>query len=48
MDRESELTFSNFISNDRFELNSYISYMFYQFYDNVPNHSEDKIVTRMF
>jgi|tagenome__1003787_1003787.scaffolds.fasta_scaffold6805729_1 hypothetical protein len=45
MYRESELTFSDFVYNNRFELNSYISYIFHQFYDNVPNQSEDKMIT---
>ena len=48
MYRESKLRFSDFVYNDRFELNSYLSYMFHQFYNNVPNQLEDKMITHMF
>lgn len=42
--RESKLTLSDFVNKDRFELNSYLTYLFHQFYDNVPDQSEDKMV----
>ncbi|MGM0877454.1 MAG: hypothetical protein ACQEWV_22645 [Bacillota bacterium] len=44
MSRESKLTLSDFVNKDRFELNSYLTYLLYQFYDNVPDQSEDKMV----
>ncbi|MGM0876184.1 MAG: hypothetical protein ACQEWV_15790 [Bacillota bacterium] len=37
MSRESKLTLSDFVNKDRFELNTYLTYLFHQIYDNVPN-----------
>jgi hypothetical protein len=37
--KESKLTLSDFVNNDRFELNAYLTYLFHQFYDNAPNQS---------
>lgn len=34
MSKEKKLTLLDFIINDRFQLNSYISYLFYQLTDN--------------
>jgi hypothetical protein len=42
--KERKLTLSDFIKKDQFELNSYITYLFEQICDNVPDQSEDKIV----
>ena len=44
MYRENKLNLSDFVYNDQFELNFYLSYRFHQFYDHVPNQSEDKMV----
>lgn len=41
--RESNLMLSDFIYKDRFELNSYLAYLFHQFYNNVPELPEDKM-----
>jgi hypothetical protein len=38
--RESKLTLFDFVYNDRFELESYLSYLFYRFNDNVPDPTE--------
>jgi hypothetical protein len=43
--RQSNLTLSNFTYKERFELSSYLMYLFYQFYDDIPNHQEDKSLT---
>ena len=42
--RESKLKLSDFICNDRFVLNSYLSYLFDKFNDNVGHQSEDKMI----
>jgi hypothetical protein len=42
--RESKLTLSDFVHKDQFQLNSYLTYLFHQSYDTVPNQSEDKMV----
>lgn len=34
--KESKLTLSDFVNNDRFELNAYLTYLFHQFYNNAP------------
>ncbi|MFC0470178.1 hypothetical protein ACFFHM_06475 [Halalkalibacter kiskunsagensis] len=34
MSRESKLNLSDFVNKDRFELNSYLTYLLNQFYDN--------------
>jgi hypothetical protein len=47
MYRESKLKLSDFVYHDRFELSDYLSYLFHQFYDPVPNRSEDKMVKRI-
>lgn len=40
---QSKLTFSDFVIEDRFELNSYISYLFHQVKNNVDQ-SKNKMV----
>jgi|1186.fasta_scaffold85326_2 hypothetical protein len=40
---ESKLTVSDFVNKERFEINSYLTYLFNHFYDNAPNQSDDKI-----
>lgn len=45
--KESKLTLTDFVYKERFELNSYLTYLFQQFYDNVPNQSEDKMVNQL-
>lgn len=42
MIKENKLTLSDFIKQDQFELNSYLTYLFNQFY----NESNRKIVKR--
>lgn len=44
MKNNTKLSLSDFINKDRFELNSYISYLFHQFYYENDNRSKDKIV----
>ena len=44
MSRQSKLTLSDFVNKERFELNSYLTYLFHQSYDNAPDQSEDKMV----
>ncbi|WP_191567296.1 hypothetical protein [Metabacillus idriensis] len=44
MSRENKLTLSDFVNNDRFELNSYLTHLFHKFYGNVPDQSDDKMV----
>ncbi|WP_257349774.1 hypothetical protein [Pseudalkalibacillus decolorationis] len=44
MSRESKLTLANFVDQDRFELNSYLTYLFQQFYDNAPDQPDDKLI----
>ncbi|HZG73839.1 MAG TPA: hypothetical protein VEY51_20065 [Chondromyces sp.] len=46
MYRENGLKFSDFVCNDRFQLDSYLLYLFQQFYSTVVNQPEDKIATR--
>ncbi|MBZ9536889.1 hypothetical protein KGR20_22280 [Cytobacillus oceanisediminis] len=43
MSGQSKLTFSDFVIEDRFELNSYISYLFHQVKNNVDQ-SKNKMV----
>lgn len=40
MSRQNHLTFSDFVIKDRFEINSYLSYLFHQVKDNT-NKSKD-------
>jgi hypothetical protein len=42
--RESKLNLSDFVYRDRFELNSYLTYLLNQFYDSFPEQSEDRMV----
>jgi hypothetical protein len=44
MGRENKSVLSNFVYGARFELNSYLTYLFHQFYDYVPNHSENQMI----
>ncbi|MFY0758876.1 hypothetical protein AB1K32_08365 [Metabacillus dongyingensis] len=44
MSMESKLELSDFVNNDRFELNSNLTYLFHQFYGYVPEQSDDKMV----
>ena len=37
MSRESQLVLSNFIDKNQFNLNSYLTCLFHQFYTNLPN-----------
>ncbi|MDQ0243327.1 hypothetical protein J2S09_000863 [Bacillus fengqiuensis] len=39
--RESKLVLSDFVYKDRFELSSYLIYLFNPCYDHVSNQSED-------
>ncbi|UNJ81087.1 hypothetical protein [Metabacillus dongyingensis] len=41
---ENNLTLSEFVNKDQFELNDYLTYLFHQFYGNVQDQSEDKMV----
>ncbi|MDQ0243331.1 hypothetical protein J2S09_000867 [Bacillus fengqiuensis] len=42
--RENKPMLSDFIYEDQFELNSYLSYLFNQFYYDIPDQSEDKMI----
>ncbi|WP_168733886.1 hypothetical protein [Metabacillus sediminilitoris] len=43
--RENKLTLTDFVNKERFELNSYLTYLVHQFNnDTVPNQSGDKMV----
>ncbi|UNJ81305.1 hypothetical protein (plasmid) [Metabacillus dongyingensis] len=42
MSRESKLELSDLVNNDPFKLNFYLTYLFHQFYRNVPDQSNDK------
>ncbi|MFV2051107.1 hypothetical protein ACEWK1_27570 [Metabacillus sp. YM-086] len=44
MSRQSELTFSDFIVKDRFELNSYLAYLFHQVKGDAEDQSEHKML----
>ncbi|MBK5502633.1 MULTISPECIES: hypothetical protein [Peribacillus] len=41
MEEENKTLFVNFIQEDRFELNSYLNYLFNQFNEYVPKHMDD-------
>ncbi|MGE6613503.1 hypothetical protein ACQKFG_23870 [Peribacillus sp. NPDC076916] len=41
MEAENKTPFVHFIQEDRFELNSYLNYLFNQFNEYVPKHMED-------
>ncbi|MGN7397345.1 hypothetical protein [Peribacillus simplex] len=41
MEEEIKTPFVNFIQEDRFELNSYLNYLFNQFNEYVPKHMDD-------
>ena len=41
--RANRLMLSDFVYNDRFELNSYLASLFHQFHNNVPEQPGDKI-----
>jgi hypothetical protein len=47
MSRKNKPQLSDFVSGDRFELNSYLTYLFQQFYDYTPNHLEDKMIKQL-
>ncbi|MCG7315533.1 MULTISPECIES: hypothetical protein [Priestia] len=44
MGRENKAVLSNFVYGDRFELNSYLTYLFHQFYDYVSDQSENQMI----
>ncbi|MCM3441399.1 hypothetical protein ACUIJN_17285 [Metabacillus halosaccharovorans] len=44
MPKQSKLTFSDFVNRDRFELNSYVTYLIHQVKDNATEQSKDKLV----
>nr|WP_259547725.1 hypothetical protein [Heyndrickxia oleronia] len=37
MSRENQLKLSDFVKKDQFELSSYLTYLFHQFYDAYPS-----------
>ncbi|MDQ0199204.1 hypothetical protein [Neobacillus ginsengisoli] len=41
---KSKILFDDFIREDRFELNSYLTYLFNQLNDYFPKHVEDNMV----
>ncbi|MCM3440502.1 hypothetical protein AB3Z07_07065 [Metabacillus halosaccharovorans] len=43
MCRENKLTFSDFVIKDRFELNSYLSYLFHQVKNNADQSKDKKV-----
>ncbi|MCV9885386.1 hypothetical protein [Metabacillus halosaccharovorans] len=43
MCRENKLTFSDFVIKDRFELNSYLSYLFHQVKNNTDQSKDKKV-----
>lgn len=40
----TKATLSDFISNERFELNSYLAHLFHQFSNNASKPSEDTLL----
>lgn len=44
MERENKPVLSNFVYEERFELNTYLTHLFNHFYEYVSNQSEDKMV----
>lgn len=44
MCKQSKLTFSDFVNEDRFELSSYVAYLIHQVKENVTEQSKDKMV----
>ncbi|MGM0875337.1 MAG: hypothetical protein ACQEWV_11140 [Bacillota bacterium] len=44
MQRENKLVLSDFVNGDRFELNSYLTSLFNQYYTDVRDQSGDKMV----
>ncbi|MGM0877552.1 MAG: hypothetical protein ACQEWV_23145 [Bacillota bacterium] len=44
MSRKNKLVLSDFVNGDRFELNSYVTSLFNQFYADVRDQSEGKMV----
>ena len=41
--KKNKLMLADFVCKDRFELNSYLTHLFHQFNNNVPEQSGDKI-----
>ncbi|TCP23746.1 hypothetical protein EV207_12924 [Scopulibacillus darangshiensis] len=44
---EKKLTLSDFGNKDGFDLNGYLTYLFYRCYENVGDQSEDKVVKQL-
>jgi hypothetical protein len=44
MSGENNSLLSNFVHEDRFELNAYLTYLFNQFYYYDPNQLEEKMI----
>jgi hypothetical protein len=42
---KNKILLADFIQGDRFELNSYLTYLFNQIHDYFPKHMEDKMVS---
>jgi hypothetical protein len=47
MSRENKQGLSDFVSGDRFELNSYLTYLFNQFYEDLPKHLENNMINQL-
>ncbi|MEK4029102.1 hypothetical protein MKZ02_11140 [Pseudobacillus sp. FSL P4-0506] len=43
MMRKNNLTLSNFVHKDQFDLNAYLVYLFHKFYNDVPQAFKGKI-----
>jgi hypothetical protein len=39
---KNKISIANFVKEDGFELNSYLTYLFNQIYDYLPKHVEEK------
>lgn len=44
MSRENKFVLSDFVNGERFELNSYLNYLFRQFYADERDHLKDNMV----
>jgi hypothetical protein len=47
MSRENKLVLSDFVYGDRFELNSYLTYLFNQFYEDLPKKLENNMINQL-
>lgn len=41
---KNNVTLSNFVIKDQFDLNAYLVYLFHKFYNDIPSRNEGKVV----